>query len=137
MGSLRCDCGPQLEIGLTTIAEQGGVLLYLHQEGRGIGLLNKIKAYALQDQGLDTVEANRHLGFEPDQRDYGMAAQMLRALGISKVRLLTNNPHKVRSLENYGIRVTERLPLETESVPTNKHYLQTKREKLGHLLTAV
>jgi len=133
-GSLRCDCGRQLSIGLSCIAQQGGVLLYLHQEGRGIGLVNKIKAYSLQDQGLDTVDANHRLGFDADARDYGIAAQMLRALGIHRVRLLTNNPHKMASLEHYGIEVTERVPLETQPTPANERYLQTKREKLGHLL---
>ncbi len=134
LGSQRCDCGRQLDLGLSSIAEQGGVLLYLRQEGRGIGLFNKIKAYALQDQGLDTVEANHRLGFAADQRDYGMAAQMLRALGISQVRLLTNNPHKVSSMEKYGITVKERISLETKPLPSNSHYLRTKQQKLGHLL---
>ncbi len=133
-GSRRCDCGKQLSMSLGLIAEQGGILLYLRQEGRGIGLMNKIKAYALQDQGLDTVEANHHLGFAADERDYGWAAQMLRVLGVSQVRLMTNNPHKVTSLENYGIAVPERVPLEAGSCGSNIKYLRAKREKLGHLL---
>ena len=133
-GSRRCDCGKQLSMSLGLIAEQGGILLYLRQEGRGIGLVNKIKAYALQDQGLDTVEANHHLGFAADERDYGWAAQMLRVLGVSQVRLMTNNPHKVTSLENYGIAVSERVPLEAGSCGSNIKYLRAKREKLGHLL---
>ena len=136
-GSRRCDCGKQLSMSLGLIAEQGGILLYLRQEGRGIGLMNKIRAYALQDQGLDTVEANHHLGFAADERDYGWAAQMLRVLGVSQVRLMTNNPHKVTSLENYGIPVLERVPLEVGSCGSNINYLRAKREKLGHLLASV
>lgn len=133
-GSCRCDCGQQLSASLVQIAEQGGILLYLRQEGRGIGWLNKIKAYALQDQGLDTVEANHHLGFAADERDYGWAAQMLRALGVTEVRLLTNNPHKVTSLQEYGIRVSAREPLVIPASANNADYLRIKREKMGHLL---
>ena len=132
--SLRCDCGNQLKQSLSLIGKQGGILLYLRQEGRGIGLVNKIKAYALQEKGLDTVEANQELGFEADQRDYGLAAQMLKAMGIRKVRLLTNNPRKVFGLLDYGIDVCERLPLETSPHDNNIHYLKTKKEKLGHWL---
>lgn len=133
--SERCDCGRQLQAALDRIGEQGGVLLYLRQEGRGIGLANKIKAYALQDQGLDTVEANHQLGFAADQRDYGVAAQILRQLGIINVSLLTNNPKKMSGLKRYGINVASRMPLEVSPTTDNIRYLQTKREKLGHLLT--
>ncbi|NKB46699.1 MAG: bifunctional 3,4-dihydroxy-2-butanone-4-phosphate synthase/GTP cyclohydrolase II [Legionellales bacterium] len=134
-GSSRCDCGWQLNASLQQIAESGGVLLYLRgHEGRGIGLTNKLKAYQLQDQGLDTVEANHQLGFAADQRDYGIAAQILRHLGIQQMRLLTNNPQKIHSLKGYGIKIVSREPLEMPATETNHQYLTTKREKLGHLL---
>jgi GTP cyclohydrolase II len=134
-GSLKCDCGPQLKEALRIIgAAGGGVLLYLRQEGRGIGLANKLRAYALQDRGLDTVDANRRLGFADDERDYGHAAAMLRALGIDRVRLLTNNPDKVEGLEAAGIAVAERVPHQMPANPHNADYLATKRKKSGHLL---
>ena len=133
--SLRCDCGPQLRRAMEKIAQTGrGVLLYISQEGRGIGLANKLKAYALQDQGLDTVEANRALGFEPDLRDYGIGAQILVDLGLKDLLLLTNNPRKIVGLEGYGLRVVERIPIEIPPRPENADYLATKREKLGHWL---
>jgi 3,4-dihydroxy 2-butanone 4-phosphate synthase/GTP cyclohydrolase II len=133
-GSLRCDCGPQRDRALELIAEEGrGVLVYMRQEGRGIGLLNKVRAYALQDAGADTVEANVQLGFDADQRDYGAAAQILRQLGISELRLLTNNPRKVAALSSFGLKVTERVPLRVGENPHNQHYLSTKTKKLGHL----
>jgi 3,4-dihydroxy 2-butanone 4-phosphate synthase/GTP cyclohydrolase II len=133
--SKRCDCGEQLSQSITQIlAAEAGVIIYLHQEGRGIGLGNKIKAYALQDQGLDTVEANLELGFKEDLRDYGIGAQILRDLGIGEVHLLTNNPHKIESLERYGVRVN-RMPLEVTPHVGNIDYLRTKKEKLGHLFT--
>ncbi len=134
-GSLKCDCGPQLKEALHIIgANGGGVLLYLRQEGRGIGLANKIRAYSLQDRGLDTVDANNRLGFGDDERDYGHAAAMLRALGIEEVRLLTNNPTKVAGLEAAGIKVAERVPHHMPTNPHNADYLATKRKKSGHLL---
>ena len=136
-GSLRCDCGPQLHRAMEKIAEAGrGVILYVNQEGRGIGLANKLKAYALQDRGMDTVEANEALGFGPDLRDYGIGAQILVDLGLSDLRLLTNNPRKIIGLEGYGLRVVERVPIETVPRPENARYLETKRDKLGHLLDA-
>jgi 3,4-dihydroxy 2-butanone 4-phosphate synthase/GTP cyclohydrolase II len=134
-GSSRCDCGDQLAWAMQLIEkEQRGVLLYMRQEGRGIGLLNKIKAYKLQDQGKDTVEANELLGFPPDLRDYGIGAQILADLGIKKLRLMTNNPRKIKGLEGYGLEVVERMPLELSPSKTNCRYLMTKKEKLGHLL---
>jgi 3,4-dihydroxy 2-butanone 4-phosphate synthase/GTP cyclohydrolase II len=137
-GSKRCDCGEQLEAALAQIDRHGsGVLVYMRQEGRGIGLLNKIKAYELQDQGLDTVEANHKLGFKMDLRDYGIGAQILRALGVKKMKLLTNNPKKIVGLDGYGLEVVERMPIEISSNEDNRKYLQTKREKMGHLLSLV
>ena len=134
-GSLKCDCGPQLKEALHIIGTAGGgVLLYLRQEGRGIGLANKIRAYSLQDRGLDTVDANQRLGFADDERDYGHAAAMLRALGIDTVRLLTNNPSKLTGLEAAGINVAERVPHHMPANPHNADYLATKRKKSGHLL---
>ena len=134
-GSLRCDCGPQLEAAMAKVAAEGrGVILYLRQEGRGIGLVNKVRAYALQDQGADTVEANEQLGFAPDLREYGMCEDMLGHLGVRQVRLMTNNPLKVAALEQHGIAVVERVPLMTGRNPHNDQYLDTKQEKMGHLL---
>jgi GTP cyclohydrolase II len=133
--SLRCDCGFQLEHALQRIAsEKRGALLYLRQEGRGIGLANKIYAYALQDHGSDTVEANLHLGFAADERDYGSAVEILKDLGISELRLMTNNPHKVEALEKGGLKIAERVPIECGRNPHNDSYLTTKANKLGHLL---
>jgi 3,4-dihydroxy 2-butanone 4-phosphate synthase/GTP cyclohydrolase II len=134
-GSLRCDCGEQIELALRAITEEGsGVFLYMRQEGRGIGLHNKIAAYALQDKGLDTVEANESLGFPADLRDYGIGAQILEDLGLRDIRLLTNNPKKVVGLDAYGLHVVETVPIQVCPNPNNIHYLETKKQKLGHLL---
>ncbi|MEW6426563.1 MAG: bifunctional 3,4-dihydroxy-2-butanone-4-phosphate synthase/GTP cyclohydrolase II [Thermodesulfobacteriota bacterium] len=137
-GSMRCDCGGQLHAAMKMIDAHGsGVILYMHQEGRGIGLVNKLKAYALQDKGLDTVEANLKLGFKADLRDYGIGAQILRDLGVRRMRLITNNPKKIVGLEGYGIKVTGREPIQVEPLPENLRYLQCKKDKLGHMLDLV
>jgi 3,4-dihydroxy 2-butanone 4-phosphate synthase/GTP cyclohydrolase II len=135
-GSLRCDCGDQLHHAMKMVADAGaGVILYMRQEGRGIGLANKIHAYALQQtQGLDTVEANERLGFAADLRDYGIGAQILADLGLRRIRLITNNPRKVVGLEGYGLEIVERVPLVTGATEHSSRYLQTKKDKLGHLL---
>ena len=134
LGSLRCDCREQLEVGLEYIASQPiGMLIYLQQEGRGIGLVNKIRAYHLQDTGLDTVDANRHLGFPSDARDYSVAAMIIRAMEVRSVAVLTNNPDKISSLEKHDVVVTNRIPIVVESNRYNEAYLNTKRERMGHL----
>jgi GTP cyclohydrolase II len=136
-GSLRCDCRQQLEMALAMIAERGaGVLIYEQQEGRGIGLMAKLKAYELQDDGLDTVEANERLGFKADQREFALPAEILKALGVSQVRLLSNNPDKVAALERGGIKVVERVPCEVSVNAHSEDYLKTKKEKMGHLFTS-
>ncbi|HEY2545368.1 MAG TPA: GTP cyclohydrolase II [Candidatus Acidoferrum sp.] len=138
LGSLRCDCRAQLELSLKKIGQAGsGVLLYLPQEGRGIGLMNKLRAYELQDGGMDTVEANETLGFAADARDYDFSAQILKKLGAKKIRLLSNNPEKVRQLETAGIRVAERVPCQPRISKTSRAYLQTKKRKMGHILDGV
>ncbi len=135
--SLRCDCGQQLEMALSMIRDEGaGVLIYEQKEGRGIGLMAKLQAYELQDAGLDTVEANERLGFEADLRDFTLPGEILKALGVTRVRLLSNNPDKVEALERAGVRVIERVPCEVEANPHAEEYLKTKKEKLGHLFTS-
>ena len=134
-GSCRCDCGPQLQKAMEIIEKEGkGVILYMNQEGRGIGLLNKLKAYKLQEEGRDTVEANEELGFKMDERDYGVGAQILRDLGLRKIRLMSNNPKKRAGLIGYGLEIVETIPIEIDSNEHNKFYLETKRDKMGHSL---
>lgn len=133
LGSMRCDCGEQLHQAMQMVEQEGkGIILYMNQEGRGIGLLNKLKAYRLQEEGMDTVEANLHLGFQTDQRDYGVGAQILRHLGVSKIRLISNNPKKRVGLIGYGLEIVDSIPIKVQPNPHNERYLQTKRDKLGH-----
>ena len=135
MGSLKCDCGPQLRAALAQMGAEGaGVLLYLNQEGRGIGLANKMRAYSLQDQGFDTVEANHRLGFEDDERDFRIGSEILRRMGFSQVRLMTNNPAKIAMMQSCGLDVTERVPLKVGETAQNRDYLATKAAKSGHML---
>ena len=137
-GSYRCDCGEQLKKSMEMIDKEGrGVLLYLHQEGRGIGIVNKMKAYALQDEGKDTVQANEELGFKPDLRDYGIGAQILRKLGLGKIRIMTNNPRKIVGLEGYGLQMLERVPIEVQAKKDNIKYLRTKQGKMGHMFSNI
>jgi 3,4-dihydroxy 2-butanone 4-phosphate synthase/GTP cyclohydrolase II len=134
-GSCRCDCGPQLQKAMELVQDIGkGVVLYMNQEGRGIGLINKLKAYQLQEQGLDTVQANEKLGFRMDERDYGIGAQILRDLGIRKIRLISNNPVKRAGLIGYGLEIVDSIPIEIQPNPHNVHYLETKRDKMGHAI---
>jgi 3,4-dihydroxy 2-butanone 4-phosphate synthase/GTP cyclohydrolase II len=134
-GSCRCDCGPQLHKAMEMISREGkGAVIYMNQEGRGIGLINKLKAYHLQENGMDTVEANIELGFKMDQRDYGVGAQILRSLGISKMRLMSNNPKKRAGLIGYGLEIVENVPIEIASNPHNESYLRTKRDKMDHAI---
>ena len=133
LGSLRCDCGEQLHLAMGMVEREGkGIVLYMNQEGRGIGLVNKLKAYKLQEQGMDTVEANLHLGFPMDKRDYGLGAQILRTLGVSKIRLISNNPKKRAGLKGYGLEIVDTVPIRIEPNPYNEKYLSTKRDKMGH-----
>ena len=137
-GSMRCECGEQLHMAMQMIEREGkGVVVYMNQEGRGIGLMNKIKAYKLQENGLDTVDANLHLGFKPDERDYGVGANILRILGVSKMRLMTNNPVKRVGLEGYGLEVVENVPIEVRPNPYNEFYMHTKKTRMGHNLHQV
>ena len=137
-GSKRCDCGDQLHTALKMVEKEGkGIVLYMNQEGRGIGLINKLKAYKLQEEGMDTIEANEALGFKSDLRDYGIGAQILRMLGVTKMRLMTNNPAKRVGLQGYGLEIVERVPLEIDSIPENEKYLKTKRDRMGHELSRI